>query len=94
MAISVPSSPVTATKGAATAPNLPGPPGSEGQGEEHGDAVHRVGQGIQVHGQPVVGRRLPGHLESGYPVRRGVGDPLGAPDRAPLVPERGPGHDG
>lgn len=68
--------------------------GSQGQREEHGDAVHRAGQGVQIHGQPVVGRGLPGHLEAGHPVRRGVGYPLGAPDGAPLVPERGPGHDG
>lgn len=71
-----------------------GPARPQGQGQEHGDAVHRVGERLQVDCEPVVGRGLPGHLESGQLGRSGVGDPLDAVDRALLVPERGTGHDG
>lgn len=65
-----------------------------GQGEQHGDPVDVLGQGLQVDGEPVVGRRLPGDVEAGKLGRAGVGDPLGAAHRAPVVAEGGPGDDG
>ncbi|CAM5671357.1 hypothetical protein SCALM49S_08949 [Streptomyces californicus] len=65
-----------------------------GQGEQHGDPVDVLGQGLQVDGEPVVGRRLPGDVEAGELGRAGVGDPLGAAHRAPVVAEGGPGDDG
>lgn len=94
VAISVPSSPVTATNGAAVAPNRVGPCGARRQGEQHGDPVDLVGQGLQIDGEPVTGRGLAGDLQAGEPVGAGVGDPLDAAHRAVLVAEGGPGHDG
>ncbi len=68
--------------------------GAHREGEQHGDPVHRLGQGLQVDGEAVAGRGLPGDLQAGEPVRAGVGDPLGAAYRAALVGEGGTGHDG
>lgn len=67
---------------------------AHGQRQQHGDAVHRGGQGVEVHGEPVLGGGLLGHFESGQLGRARVGDPLDAVHRALLVAERGTGHDG
>lgn len=38
---------------------------SRRQGQQHGDPVHRGGQGVEVHREPVVGGSLSGHFEPG-----------------------------
>ncbi len=40
------------------------PPAGFGQGEQHADAVHGVGYGVQVHREAVVGGGLPGDLQA------------------------------
>ncbi|GDY52735.1 hypothetical protein SVIO_033580 [Streptomyces violaceusniger] len=63
------------------------------QREQHGDPVDVLGHRVEVHGEPVGGRRLFGHLYPGQLGRGGMRDPFGAVHRAPLIAECRPGHD-
>ncbi len=76
-----------------TEPGGPGGARRGGQGDQHTDAVDRVRHGVQIHREPVVGGRLPGHLETGLGGGARVGHPPRPADPAVLVAERGRGHD-
>ncbi|OSY52438.1 hypothetical protein BG846_01914 [Streptomyces fradiae ATCC 10745 = DSM 40063] len=61
-----------------------------GQRQMDGDAVHVGGDGAEVHGEPVLGRRPAGHLDTGQGRGAGMGDAVGRGDGPGGVAERGP----
>ena len=85
--MATPSGVVTARDGAGAEPKSGGAAGApRGQCEQHVHPVHLLRHGAQVHGEPVLGGGLPGHLDAGELRSAGVGQP--ARQRAAVRPAR------